>query len=500
MLAVAASADGQQMLASMLELRMWSPNVTAGRFTPFTAVLLGDEVLLTHAMHPPYNFSFSTQDLTGIGSVGERRLMADDGSGEQEGGGGGVGVGGDGARLVLRVLGRQLELRSSDVEVIRHWEEVFSERMELSQRVEDTDEGPWKQGRLRYRPAAREDDGGALGFATLSREGTLQYFDPPELSSADRLSGLSTPRLAVRLSDVLGVRQLGSYPDLELTADAGTRHVLQFTDDEEMLEWYALGRVSDRHGRSRPLHPQTPLLLHLLLVLLPAYKPQMEDPSPVVVTAADDDEPSSPPPMEGPPARRRSASAPVLEGRGSRDTSPGSSSDDSESPPRSPSPGSIDAMRRTHGNLPVGGSPTLGGREAHGDEMVMVGIVDVFVEGKRWVRCSAKMDDSNSLRLTSMEACAVDIHLAMSTTTSIHRGGSSWKSLRMKCRSAGETNEEMVTYIHPQGDDEMRRWLRVIHRATHVPLFKEEHASGRSSCTMGRAPTRRRGGPRRGPC
>ena len=356
---------------------MWSPNVTAGRFTPFTAVLLGDEVLLTHAMHPPYNFSFSTQDLTGIGSVGERRLMADDGSGEPEGGGG-VGVGGDGARLVLRVLGRQLELRSSDVEVIRHWEEVLSERMELSQRVEDTDEGPWKQGRLRYRPAAREDDGGALGFATLSREGTLQYFDPPELSSADRLSGLSTPRLAVRLSDVLGVRQLGSYPDLELTADAGARHVLQFTDDEEMLEW-----------------------MGTLLVLLPAYKPQMEDPSPVVVTAADDDEPSSPPPMEGPPARRRSASAPVLEGRGSRgDTSPGSSSDDSESPPRSPSPGSIEAMRRTHGNLPVGGSPTLGGREAHGDEMLMVGIVDVFVEGKRWVRCSAKMDDSNSLRLT----------------------------------------------------------------------------------------------------
>ena len=87
-----------------------------------------------------------------------------------------------------------------------------------------------------------------------------------------------------------------------------------------------------------------------------------------------------------------------------------------------------------------------------------------------------QMDDSNSLRLTSMEACAVDIHLAMSTTTSIHLGGSSWKSLRMKCRSAGETNEEMVTYIHPQGDDEMRRWIGVIHRATHVPLFKEEHA------------------------
>ena len=204
-------------------------------------------------MHPPYNFSFSTQDLTGIGSVGERRLMADDGSGEQEGGGGGVGVGGDGARLVLRVLGRQLELRSSDVEVIRHWEEVLSERMELSQRVEDTDEGPWKQGRLRYRPAAREDDGGALGFATLTREGTLQYFDPPELSSADRLSGLSTPRLAVRLSDVLGVRQLGSYPDLELTADAGARHVLQFTDDED-TQFYRRTGASPGIFTARPLH------------------------------------------------------------------------------------------------------------------------------------------------------------------------------------------------------------------------------------------------------
>ena len=123
----------------------------------------------------------------------------------------------------------------------------------------------------------------------------------------------------------------------------------------------------------------------------------------------------------------------------------------------------------------------------------MVGIVDVFVEGRRWVRCSAKMDDSNSLRLTSMEACAVDIHLAMSTTTSIHLGGSSWKSLRMKCRSAGETNEELVTYIHPQGDDEMRRWLRVIHRATHVPLFKEEHAEWTQLVYYGKGPDTEKG-------
>ena len=75
------------------------------------------------------------------------------------------------------------------------------------------------------------------------------------------------------------------------------------------------------------------------------------------------------------------------------------------------------------------------------------------------MRCSAKW--------TTRTRCASRhggvrrrLHLAMEYDDGIHLGGSSWKSLRMKCRSAGETNEELVTYIHPQSDDEMRRWLR----------------------------------------
>ena len=54
---------------------------------------------------------------------------------------------------------------------------------------------------------------------------------------------------------------------------------------------------ASRTGRlTRPITPPSILrprssshLQGTLLVLLPAYKPQMEDPSPVVVTAADDD-------------------------------------------------------------------------------------------------------------------------------------------------------------------------------------------------------------------
>ena len=252
----AQAADGQQMLSSLFHLRTLTQRGAA--WVPFTCTLLADgELLLMHTEHPFYSASISIEMLTGIAAA-----PAPDGT----------------TSLLLRVLGRELAMRSPEPTSTRRWEEVLSQRMasaaapgEAAVRLERRQ--PWKVGRLRVQPGEGENDtGGALGFGALSFSGLLEVRPTAEAE---------LPQLAVPLARLVTARPRPPYPDLELLTDLGEKHVLQFFAEEDMLSWMGMLLVLAPMFKEAAHEPQgTPSQLEPRIGLLrPAAGLAMEAPA-----------------------------------------------------------------------------------------------------------------------------------------------------------------------------------------------------------------------------
>ena len=391
--AVAAQVDGRQMLSSMLQLRMWSPRGAV--WAPFTCMLLADgEMLLMHMAHPPYSASISVGMLTGIGSVPEP----------------------DGQHLLLRLLGQQVVMRSTDPDVVAQWEEVLSQRMEdtgfheaekrMDQKV------PWKSGPLRISSGATAGpEHAAMCTGALMQDGVLQVRDQEEEGAKTHLS--------LPLTSLLSARPLPPFSDLELEVDGGRKHVLHFADDEDMLSW-----------------------MGSLLVLLPSFKPAQ-----AVVDEGDPADPSPAPPR--------------LEKRASDDLSESSG-----------------GLRRSVAGSTkgVGGSGDVTNRFSAdgGDSMLMVGALQVFVEragAQRWVPCNARLDAMGVLRITSTHAWGVQLQLPLRTATSILKLGSAgWPYIRVQMPS-------QLIYVQAQGDVALRQWVHSIQRVSGLHAIFQEHAA-----------------------
>ncbi|KAL1504856.1 hypothetical protein AB1Y20_008626 [Prymnesium parvum] len=209
---VAAQVDGQQLLSSLLHLRMWTPIWPHMRWVPFTCMLLADgEIILMHTEHPFYSASVSLDMLTGITTSSSP----------------------DGSYLTLRVLGHELLLRTAEPTICRRWQEVLNQRIaangggfrEAEQRMKRA--LPWKSGRVRLQPDNEDDTGGELGFGLLLFNGTLEVRETADAAA---------PQLSLPLSKLQSARPRPPYPDLELLA-GDDKHVLQFAGEEDMLSW-----------------------------------------------------------------------------------------------------------------------------------------------------------------------------------------------------------------------------------------------------------------------